>query len=120
MMLNGTCLSRGSLCLALLLAAGGITSAAHAQQWTVINLHPAGATSSEGRGVYAGQQVGVINNSNTAYKWSGSAPSGLKLTPVVPGQTSTGITSSIGAFGVGGCVSAGQQVGTVSVLSPSQ
>jgi hypothetical protein len=106
--------------LAMVLCAGGVVSAAKAQSWTVINLHPAGATNSECRGVYAGQQAGVANNAGAAYVWSGSAATAVKLTPAVPGQASTGITSTLGEFGVGGCVASGQQGGAVSVLSPSQ
>ena len=67
------------------------TPLAHAQ-WTIIVLHPAGATNSEARGVYSGQQGGVVD-ANTAnggaVVWNGSAATARSLNPVVLGQPST-------------------------------
>lgn len=70
-------------------------------QWTVINLHPAGATQSEAYGIFDGQQVGmcIVGSNAHASLWSGSAGSWVDLHPA-------GATSSE-AHGVGG----GQQVG---------
>ncbi len=94
------------------LVAGGIAVAAlattaHAQGggWTVVNLHPAGATESYASGVSGGQQVGsafIGSNLPHASLWSGSAASWVDLHPV------GGWTQSY-ANGISG----GQQVGTV-------
>ena len=55
---------------------GALTMTAHAD-WTVANLHPAGATSSWALGIDAGQQVGAANVGGVdhASLWSGSAAS---------------------------------------------
>ncbi|MFN0012665.1 MAG: hypothetical protein ACKVS8_13590 [Phycisphaerales bacterium] len=73
--------------------------------WTVINLHPAGATNSLGINVDGGQQVGraTLGGVNRASLWSGTAGSWVDLHP-------GGATSSL-AWGVAG----GQQVGSASV-----
>ena len=88
------------------LAAGALTSVlaicANAQ-WTVINLHPAGATESEAHGVHAGQQVGAAyapGGINHACLWTGTAESRVDLTPA-------GADGDSVAYGV----HAGQQVG---------
>jgi hypothetical protein len=91
----------------LRIVAGAIATcagAAHAQ-WTVISLHPAGATESRAMGVSGGQQVGyaVINGVVLASLWGGSAASWVDLSPA-------GATNS---YAVG--VSAGQQVGQATV-----
>src|SRR5690242_20482539 len=103
------------------LAGTALATPALAQQWTVINLHPAGATSSEARAVDGGQQGGVINPNmanGAAVIWSGSASSMRSLNPVVSGQPSTGVSSALGAYGIGGCVFGGRQGGTVSLQVP--
>ncbi len=63
----------------LIVAAAG---SAHAQ-WTVVNLHPADAPSSEARGVRDGQQVGIAGELGVV--WSGTAESAVILNPT-PGQ----------------------------------
>ncbi len=74
-------------------------------QWTVINLHPAGASRSWARDVGDGQQVGfaTVDGADHAALWTGSAKSWVDLHPA-------GATSS-GASSVGG----GQQVGGATV-----
>jgi len=76
-------------------------------QWTVVNLQPAGGTSSSAYGVGGGQQVGyahVMGGAiNSASLWSGTAASWVDLHPA-------GATYS-SAYGVGG----GQQVGYAAV-----
>lgn len=67
-----------------------VHSMAHAQ-WTVINLHPAGATGeSQGRDVRDGRQVGYARISGGiahASLWSGAAASWIDLNPVAAGFT---------------------------------
>ncbi len=74
-------------------------------QWTVVNLHPAGATNSEAKAVSGGQQVGyaTVGGVTRASLWSGTAASWVDLHPV-------GGTSSQ-ALGMSG----GQQVGAAIV-----
>jgi len=75
-------------------------------QWTVVNLHPAGATYSQAYGVGGGQQVGEAGTGGThAALWSGTAASWVDLHPA-------GANQSV-AMGVDG----GQQVGWASVPS---
>jgi len=52
-------------------------------QWTVVNLHPDGATESGANAVFGEQQVGyaIVGGSNRASLWSGSAASWADLTP---------------------------------------
>src|SRR5262245_57780123 len=80
-----------------------VASAAQAQQWTVVNLHPAGASHSQANGVHAGQQVGTasVGGVARAVLWNGSAASCTDLHPA-------GAANSYG-FGV----HQGQQVGEV-------
>ncbi len=70
-------------------------------QWTVVNLHPVGASSSGAWGVSGGQQVGYANvgGVNRASLWTGSSASWLLLSPA----------GSTASWGRG--VSGGQQVG---------
>ena len=68
--------------------------------WTVVNLNPAGATTSYATGVSNGQQVGFVEGSARAGLWTGSAASWIDLTPA-------GATYSY-AYDVSG----DQQVGT--------
>ena len=88
-----------TIAIAIVLAA---TSSA---QWTVVNLHPAGAVSSQALGVGGGQQVGWahIAGEPHASLWTGTAASWVDLHP--PAQDSI-------AYGVKG----GQQVGIVNPL----
>jgi len=74
-------------------------------QWTVTNLHPAGATRSSAAAVDQSGQVGSasINGKNQAILWRGSAASFVNLTP----------TSGREAWALG--VSDGTQVGVVVV-----
>ena len=73
-------LVKGMLCAAL--ALGGLTSTA-SPQWTVINLHPAGATESKAYGVEGGVQAGeaTLGGAPHASLWSGSAESWVDLNP---------------------------------------
>jgi len=104
--LDGQCYGgRGQPCAAaVVLAIGMLTSTASAQ-WTVTNLHPAGATESRAHGVSGGQQVGyaAIDGHIRASLWSGTAASWVDLTP-------DGATASMAED-----VSDGQQVGWVFV-----
>src|SRR5689334_2038601 len=79
-----------------------ISGAAHAQ-WTVTNLHPAGAIRSTAYDVHAGQQVGYASIGDWATwhaaLWKGTAASFVDLHPV-------GATRS-----VAGSAYNGQQVG---------
>jgi hypothetical protein len=79
------------------------TAALTVYQWTVIDLHPQGATASAAFGVGGGQQVGeaTVNGVRHASLWGGSAASWLNLYPA-------GSDYSV-VRGVGG----GQQVGYV-------
>jgi len=85
-------------------AAAGLSGRAWGQtQWTVINLHPAGETSSRATGVWETQQAGTVAGTagQRALVWRGWSESGTVLSP---------------APGVGSSVSAawgGQQGGTV-------
>jgi hypothetical protein len=83
-----------------LLAALSLTAGA-STQWSVINLHPAGASSSAAYGVSDGRQVGLayVGGNPHASLWSGTAASWLDLHPAGSSQSA--------AYGVGG----GQQVG---------
>jgi hypothetical protein len=76
-----------------------------AAQWTVINLHPEGATMSRAHGIDAGEQVGEARFGNVihASRWLGSAASWVSLHP-------EGATLSQ-AYGV----SDGVQVGRTSI-----
>ncbi len=71
----------------LLLAAGaaagllGAGAQARAQQWTVINLHPAGSSESDARAVHGVVQGGVIDGNVTAALWRGAAESVVRLNP---------------------------------------
>lgn len=82
-----------------LLAAGLVASAT--AQWSVVNLHPAGAESSELYGVGNGQQMGfaVFSGTTKAGLWTGSAGSYVSLHP--------GTATESAAWGGGG----GKQVG---------
>ncbi len=84
---------------------GLVVSRAEAQ-WTVVRLHPAGATTSDGYGVGTGQQVGYVKVGPTvghsrASVWSGTAASWVNLHPAGPDYSV--------AYGADG----GQQVGEV-------
>ena len=78
-------------------------------QWTVTNLHPAGATSSHALGVSGGQQVGdvTIDSALHASLWRGTAASWVDLHP--PGAASSQARA----------VDGGQQVGSASIGGPS-
>ncbi|MEQ1822039.1 MAG: hypothetical protein ABL949_06000 [Fimbriimonadaceae bacterium] len=71
-------------------------------QWTVVNLHPAGASTSEASGISGGQQAGWTNTigARRAAVWSSTAASYVDLHP-------PGIGGISEAYGVDG----GQQVG---------
>jgi hypothetical protein len=73
-----------------------IPSATHAQ-WTVVNLHPAGAGQSIANGVGMNQQVGHADQH--ARLWSGSAESAIDLQP--PGASLSHAASADGAQQVG-------------------
>lgn len=72
-------------------------------QWTITNLHPAGAESSAASSVFDGQQVGsaMYNGVTRATRWSGTAASAVDLHP------SGSSYSSATSVGVG----AGRQAG---------
>lgn len=89
-----------SLAVGLLVAAGS-TSAFGG--WTIVNLHPAGAVSSEAKSVHAGQQSGVTGVSQGALLWKGSAGSVKALSPAGTGAASN---SNFGAF-QGGSITVG-------------
>lgn len=80
---------------AFLLMIGAVASTANAQ-WTVVNLHPDGASASYAYGVSGGQQVGyaTVGGFHRASLWSGTAASWVDLNPA-------GATESL-AFGVEG------------------
>jgi hypothetical protein len=82
-----------------------ILAASASAQWTVVNLHPAGATSSGVGGVHGGQQAGaaIVVGVIRASLWSGTAGSWMDLHPA-------GATFSL-ALDVNG----GQQVGYADV-----
>jgi hypothetical protein len=71
------------LVLAIALLEAAPTPGANAQcangEWTVVNLHPVGASFSEATGVGGGQQVGVVDDH--ASLWSGTAASWVDLHP---------------------------------------
>lgn len=75
-----------SLHLALLPLAVPVACQSGAGQWTLVDLHPAGATDSEAVAVSGGQQVGSVRSSagspEHASVWSGSAASWVDLHPV--------------------------------------
>ena len=62
---------------------GALTITAQADVWSVVNLHPAGATESQAYGVGGGQQVGyaVVGGVGRASLWTGSAASWVDLNP---------------------------------------
>ena len=76
-------------------------------QWTVVNLHPTGATLSNGFRVGGGQQVGYVEKpgSGHASLWTGTAASWVSLLPA-------GLTFSFASGGDGS-----QQVGFVEDVS---
>src|SRR5947207_889761 len=78
-------------------------------QWTVINLHPAGATRSWAIGVGGGQQVGIagVGGQSHASLWYGIAASWVDLNPA-------GAVTSL-AQGVSG----GQQAGYAWFADPA-
>jgi hypothetical protein len=90
--------------LALIVAAGaaGLTGAANAQQWTVINLHPAGLLNSEAHAIHGAQVVGMTGVNQGALLWTGSADSVVRLDP------NSGSAVANGVFN-------GQQGGDISV-----
>ena len=85
---------------AVLMAAASTTNA----QWTVVNLHPVGATNSQAWRVGGGQQVGYagFGGQHRASLWRGTAASWVDLNPA-------GVIAS-NAYGVDG----GQQAGSAS------
>src|SRR5690606_13853423 len=100
--------------LALLAAATALAGVAEVGggargQWTVTNLHPAGASSSHALGVSGGQQVGdvTIDSALHASLWRGTAASWVDLHPA-------GAASSQAR-----AVDGGQQVGSASIGGPS-
>ncbi|HEY3243006.1 MAG TPA: hypothetical protein VGM03_06600 [Phycisphaerae bacterium] len=97
-----------SLYALFILAPVFMASATHAQQWTVINLEPAGSSQSDAYGVEGGQQVGRagVGGYYHAAMWTGSAGSWVDLNP-------SGALGSE-AYGAG----AGQQVGYASFTVP--
>lgn len=67
-------------------------------QWTVVQLHPAGATISQAGGVRDGKQVGfaIIGGVNRAMLWSGTAASFVDLSPAgSPTSFARGISSGM-------------------------
>src|ERR1700676_2292528 len=70
-------------------------------QWTVVDLHPAGATQSFAYGVQGGQEAGQVDSH--AALWTGNAASWVDLNP--PTATSSQ------AWGAGG----GQEVGAARI-----
>ena len=62
----------------------GATASVASAQWTVVNLHPAGADVSQAYGVSDGQQVGyaAFDAGGHAGLWSGTAASWVDLHPV--------------------------------------
>ena len=93
---------KGLAAAAAVFCAGGVVSTASAQ-WTVINLHPTGATSSEARSISGAQQAGLAQYTLGALLWTGSNISVVKLAPGA-GQASV-------ANGVAG----GRQSGNLTV-----
>lgn len=84
--------------------AGLVLSAGVQAQWTVTNLHPAGATRSEAWAAGGSQQTGYaeVGGIRRASMWSGSAASWVDLSPV-------GATASFGR-GTSGSQQAGNSV----------
>ena len=72
-------------------------------QWSVTNLHPAGASGSRATDVGAGGQVGVVvvEGVSHAAKWSGSAASCVDLHPAWAGATASSATAVDGSQQVG-------------------
>jgi len=89
----------------LLIAAGtaAAATAANAQQWTAINLHPAGATSSVAEGIDGVYQVGTVDVDGGAVLWNSSAASVIRLNPY----------STYGS--IGRALRGGVQVGSVTI-----
>jgi len=89
-------------------------------QWTVVNLHPVGATESMALGISQGQQVGFAKYSSvssTAVLWAGSAATAVGLYPVSGGNsTASGVWNGQQAGGalVGGVVHASVWSGTIA------
>ncbi len=85
----------------------GLVASAASAQFTVTNLHPAGATESSAVSISGGQQVGyaIIGGARRASLWSGSAASHAVL--------SGGALSNSDSYGV----SLGQQVGYAGSFS---
>lgn len=75
--------SVGAIVMASMALATAGTATAQPYDWTVVNLHPAGATESRGWGVCADQQVGQVEfgGVNRAARWNGSAESWVDLHP---------------------------------------
>ncbi len=76
-------------------------------QWTVVNLHPVGATASFATGVDGGQQVGTayFGNDSRASLWSGTAGSWVDLDPAgasYSGGRDVDGGHQVGYAGVGG------------------
>ncbi len=101
---------RLAACASVLLALAGSASA----QWTVTNLHPAGATASEAYDIRGGQQIGiaVVGGKRHASLWTGAADSWIDLHPE---SSSSEFDESV-AFGI----SDDHQVGyIINSLSPT-
>jgi hypothetical protein len=105
-------LTRVALGARILIAAAAplVGVAAANAQWTVTNLHPAGALESAALGVGQGQQVGYARIGPTvghtrASLWTGSAASWVNLQPA----PASGVVYST-AFGVDGGVQVGEAV----------
>ncbi len=77
-----------------------VTAPTHAQ-WTITNLHPAGATRSEARSVFGAQQVGAATVSGFGHAglWNGTAASWVDLHPA--GATISEARSTSGTQQVG-------------------
>ncbi|MFO0832015.1 MAG: hypothetical protein U0637_09245 [Phycisphaerales bacterium] len=93
--------SRSSGFAAIITASGLATTAFG--QWTVISLHPNGATSSEATSVHGAEQAGMWNFHQGALVWHGSAGSVLRL-PDAGNPTA-----------VANAVNSGNQSGTIDV-----
>src|SRR6187401_2453849 len=80
----------------VLCALAGFTSVAHAQ-WTVVYLHPAGATNSRVHGSDGGRQVGyaVFGTSERASLWSGSAESRVDASPAAGGGGARAVSGTL-------------------------
>jgi hypothetical protein len=72
-------LLRASLSALLFILAGGAGA-----EWTVVNLHPAGASVSYLRDVHSGRQIGDVVHSGIAHAslWSGTSASWTSLQPI--------------------------------------